>query len=178
MGVNQYHLWFDANGVARTRDQDDLSQRVADVTYTDQDFVLIPITEQADVTIPANQVIARVNDPSRVLFSVKTNDDPDNPLSTVNLGRTITKVIDADTAADQTTLDSIALRTLQQQNVYRKATLQTQPDPRRDAHEVYGLTVPDVYSAELWWCRSWTLELKVGAPMSHAISKSEVLVAS
>lgn len=177
--AGMYSLWFDASGIARTRAYDDLSTRTPDVTYTGEDFVLIPITEEAETTRLANQVVAIVDDPSRApLTSVKTNADPDSPISTVSLGRTITKVIQSD-AADQTTLDAIAENYLRNEaGLYRRATLLTSIDPRREAHEVYELTVDGVYAAERWWARNWRVQLSIGAQHQHTLGKVERVTAS
>lgn len=177
--AGMYSLWFDASGIARTRAYDDLSTRTPDVTYTGDDFVLIPITEEAETTRLANQVVAVVDDPSRaVLTSVKTNADPDSPISTVTLGRTITKVIQSD-AADQTTLDAIAENYLRNEaGLYRRGTLLTSIDPRRDAREVYELTVDGVYTAERWWARNWRVQLTIGTQQQHTLGKVERLAAS
>ena len=177
--AGMYSLWFDASGIARTRAYDDLSTRTPDVTYTGDDFVLIPITEEAETTRLANQVVAVVNDPGQApLSSTKTNADPDSPISTVTLGRTITKVIHAD-AADQATLDAIAENYLRNEaGLYRRGTLLTSIDPRREAREVYELTVDGVYAAERWWARNWRVQLDIGAQQQHTLGKVERVVTS
>lgn len=177
--AGMYSLWFDASGIARTRAYDDLSTRTPDVTYSGDDFVLIPITEEAETTRLANQVVAVVNDPGQApLTSTKTNADPDSPISTVSLGRTITKVVQSD-AADQATLDAIAENYLRTEaGLYRRATLLTSIDPRREAHEVYELTVDGVYVAERWWARNWRVQLDIGAQQQHTLGKVERVVAS
>lgn len=177
--AGMYSLWFDAQGVARARAYDDLSTRTPDVTYTGEDFVLIPITEDSETTRLANQVVAVVDDPSRSpLSSVKTNADPDSPISTISLGRTITKVLNSD-AADQTTLDAIAENYLRNEaGLYRRAAILTSIDPRRDAHEVYELTVDGVYAAERWWARNWVVQLTIETKQKHTLGKVERVVAS
>lgn len=177
--ANMYSLWFDASGIARTRTTDDLSTTTPNVTYTGEDFVLIPIAEEAETTRLANQVVAVVNDPSQApLTSTRTNADPDSPISTVSLGRTITRVLSAE-AADQTTLDAIADNYLRNEaGLYRRATLLTSIDPRRDAHEVYEVTVDGVYTAERWWARNWRVQLDIGAQHMHTLGKVERVVAS
>lgn len=174
-GANMYQLAFDANGVARTRARTEMTSRTPDVVYSGHDFVLIPVEEEAETTRLANRVIAVVDDPSRPpLSSVATNEDPDSPISTVTLGRTITKVIQADAAADQTTLDEIARNYLQREaGLYRRATLVTSIDPRREANEIYEITVDGVYAAERWWARNWAVELVIGAQMRHTLGKVE-----
>lgn len=174
-GCNLYSLWFDASGVARSRAPDALTGRSPDVTYQDTDFVLVPLAEESDTTRFANQVIAVIDDPNRPpLSSVATNSDPGSAISTVNLGRTITKIVRSDRAADQATLDAIALRALRDAaSMYKRATLLTSIDPRRDAHEVYRLNIPGVYAGDSWWVRNWRADLVTGGEMRHALGRVE-----
>lgn len=175
---NMYSLWADPTGVCRTRVREELATRTADVTYTGGDFVLAPIDEEAETQRFANQVVVVTEDPNRgIIRAVATNDDPDSPTSTVRLGRTITKVLRRD-VADQATADAIASSELQQSaSLYRRATILTQPDPRRWAHEVIALEVEGTLPAESWWVRNWSLELRTGAPMRHTIAKVERVAA-
>lgn len=174
-GANMYQLAFDRRGVAVTRTRISMSSRTPDVVYTGDDFILIPIVEEAETTRLANQVVAVVNDPNRPpLSSVATNNDPDSPISVINLGRTITKIIPADAAADQSTLDDIAQSYLESEaGLYRRATLLTSIDPRRDPNEIYEVTADDLYVAEKWWCRNWRVDLTIGGQMSHTLGKVE-----
>ena len=179
-GVNMYSVWFDTEGNALSRTRDDLSDRTPDVTYTSDEFIMAPFEDEQDTTRFANQIVAVVNDPNRaILYSTKTNSDPDNPISTVTLGRTITKVLHPNTIADQTTLNNYALTELQQSAaVYKRSTIQTPIDPRRGAHEVYSLVIDGVAESETWWARNWTFECKVGGTMKHTLGRVHKLVAS
>ena len=180
-GAGMYALWFDVTGVARTRTLDELSARTFDVQYSGETFVLAgDVEEERETSRFANQIIAIIDDPARgVLSSVKTNSDPDSPTSTVSLGRTITRVIAGDRAADQDTLDLLAERELQASaSMFRKVGIATSIDPRRDGHEVYGLDLGAVYEGTTWWCRSWAMELKTGGTMRHQLGEVERVVAS
>ena len=175
---NFYVPWADQTGAIVTRTRDDLATRTPDVTYTGNNFVLIPIAEESETQRFANQIVVVSEDPNvGIISSTATNTDPDSPTSTVTLGRTITKVIRR-TVADQTTADAIAETELGQSgSLYRRATLATQPDPRRWAHEVMALEVTGPYTLDNWWIRNWQLELKNDAIHKHTIAKVEAVVA-
>lgn len=181
-GLNMYSLWFDNKGVARSRERQELSGLTQDVTYSSDEFVMAPLNDEQDTTRFANQIVAVVQDPNRaVLYSVRTNADTNNPISTISLGRTITKTLSPANIADQTTLDSYATRELEEAAaVYKRAVITTPIDPRRQAHEVYRLEIDSVdgYEGENWWARSWSMECKVGGQMRHNIGKVHRLVAT
>jgi len=169
-GINHLSAKPDSTGTFRTRESTDLNTRTPDVTYNDTDFVLIPITEEVETTRFANKVIVT----SGNLVAVATNDDPDSPISTVSLGRTYTRVVTVDAAADQTAIDAIAAQYLRDAaSLYRRATLLTQPDPRREANEVYALSVDGLYVDEKWAAQSWAVDLtpQPKPQMTHTISK-------
>jgi hypothetical protein len=183
-GCGFYSAKADRYGVIRSRPNMDASQRPADVTYTDVTWLTGDIVENIDTTRFANQIIAMRNDPSGgLLVSVATNDDPDSPISTVTLGRTISKPMNFDNAADQTTLDGLALNALRDASyAYRTTDIQTQLDPRREAFEVYALTdALGGYEADLWLARKWSFSLRTQPPtgvMKHTVSKISKLVPS
>lgn len=173
-GINHYLPYADAEGVIRTRESQDLHLRTADVTYRDDEFVLDQQLEEDQADIWINQVVAVVDDPARgVLSAVRTNADPSSPISTVVTGRTLTRVVEADRAADQATLNAIAeqmLRDAAGQLTHAKLT--TSLDPRRGNHEVYDLEVEGVYDGVKWWARNWTMSCVIGGRMTHDISRT------
>ncbi len=179
-GISMYTIWPDARGVFTTRPYDNLNTKTPDVTYLDSDFITTSLEEESETARFANQIIAILDDPARApLSSVKTNDDPDSPTSTVRLGRTISKTLHVEAAADQAALDTWAEHALEAAaSIYRRATLLTQPDPRRGAHEIYLITVGTFTVAEKWWCRSWSLNLRTGRVMKHTIAKVEKVIAT
>ncbi|MCZ7599989.1 MAG: hypothetical protein M5U09_22775 [Gammaproteobacteria bacterium] len=177
--AGMYSLWFDAQGVARARAYDDLSTRTPDVTYTGEDFVLIPITEDSETTRLANQVVAVVDDPSRSpLSSVKTNADPDSPISTISLrthhheGAQLGRGGPDDARRHRGELPA------QRGRVVPASRDTDEHRPRRDAHEVYELTVDGVYAAERWWARNWVVQLTIETKQKHTLGKVERVVAS
>lgn len=182
-GINYYQPWADRDGILRSRQRDDLSQRTPDVTYrggADGDWIVSEPIDQSQADIWVNQVIVVVDDPARAPASaVRTNADPSSPISTVVTGRTFTRVIQADRAADSTTLEAIADDYLRRAaSAYQTATLTTSIDPRRDAHEVYLVDVDDVYDSVKWAVRNWSLDLVTGGRMQHELSRTASVVAS
>lgn len=177
--VNLYQLACDASGVARTRVRDEMSGRTPDVTYSGEDLLLIPIEEEAETTRLANQVIAVVDDPAQPpLSAVVTNNDPSNPISVAALGRVITRVIPVDGAPDAPTIEAIARNYLEREaGLYRRATLLTSIDPRREANEIYEVNADGVYVAERWWAQNWAFELTIGTQMVHTVGKVERITA-
>lgn len=160
--LNYYPLFFDRMGIPTSRPMIDNSQRVPDVAYTDNEWLVADIKETTDTTRFANQIVARVNNPGLApLSAVATNADPASPTSTVTLGRTITQTIDGGTAPDQATLTAIAQQALRiAAGAYRTATISTQIDPRREPHEVYALTDTVAgYEGSAWLADTWKLDV-------------------
>lgn len=175
--ANFYSIRFDARGRAVTRERIPRAQRSPDTSYSSEDMILSPVMTERDTTRFANRIVATMEDPQRTpLRSVATNSDPDSPISTVALGRTITKLVRADGAADQTTLDAIALAELDRASeAYRRMQIQTFFDPRRGAFEVYELDIEGHIDGEKWWARNWLASFEPGAPMVHNLSSVESL---
>lgn len=179
-GVNWYHIWVDATGLFTTAERPtDLSTAAVAVSYltNGQSIVIAPVTEKPDLTRLANKVIASSQNSGLAapLVSVAVNSSPSSPVSTIVLGRTITKWLTNDAAADQATLDAYALSELSQSAaLYNLITLLTSFDPRRDAHEIYQVSVtnPDGSTVILgnYYARNWRVALETGATMQHAIS--------
>lgn len=180
--ANYYALYFDRTGIARTRKIDDLNTRPTDATYGSGDAILIPWKEQGDLTRFANRVVVTLSDPSVApMHATATNSDPDNPVSTVALDRTITKFLQVSGAADQATLNARAFSELQQAAAfYRTADLITIPDPLREPNELYYIDLPDASDGQVWQVRNWQMELRENnaTPMKHTLSRVEKLVAA
>src|SRR5690606_31421430 len=111
-----------------------------DIEYSDSNrFITGQIQQEDDWTRFANQVVLVVSNPSHEPMSaVATNADPDSPVSTVRLGRTITKRIDVDGAPSLQALQERARRELEAaSSMYQRMTLITQVDPRHQPDHVY-----------------------------------------
>jgi len=174
-GAGFYSIWTDTKGVFTSRRLDDLSSRTPDVTYTDEDFIIPPVNEEFETTRFANQVIVIGSDPNwEPVSAVVTNDDPDSSISTVTLGRTITKVMSVDEVADESTAQELAQRELEQSaSLYQRVIINSHPDPRRRAREVYSVTIPGLYEGQKFRVRNWSMDLTSGIPMTHTLSRVE-----
>lgn len=175
-GAGMYIHWFDATGVATTRNLEELAARTPDATYTGNDFVLTPIEDEQDTNRLANRVVVVVTDPDRPgMAGVATNMDPDSPISVPNLGRIISKRLERDSAATQQILNEAAQRELEASaSLYERATLLTPIDPRRDAREVYRLDVDGVYEDSRWWVQGWSVDYEPANPpavMTHNLGR-------
>jgi hypothetical protein len=177
-GIGYYQLYATRTGVLSTREREDLADRSPDVVYTDDDFVLDDVITTGGPNIHYNQIIAVVNDPERApLYSVKTNSDPASVISTVSTGKTFTRQVNVEKAANQAALDKIARQYLREEaNDLRHAKITTSLDPRRENHEVYEIHIEDLEeTSEVWRAQSWRLPLQVGGKMTHEIRKVESL---
>lgn len=168
--INYYPLWFDRTGVARSSPQVDFATYPPTVAYTDSLWLLDSIAEKTDTTHTANVVIGSVNQPAVApISSVKTNADPRSRVSTVRTGKTVTKTVKKP-APSQAMLDAVATQKLLVESWGAlQATITTQIDPRRDAHELYSLTDTAAgYSNDLWAVETW--KFNIGDPsMQHVV---------
>ena len=180
-GIDYYQAWADRFGVIRSREREDLSQRSPDVTYTGEDYVTEESLAEEVPDVHYNRVVALAEDPTRGrMVSIATNADPNSPISTVRTGRVMTRLLAGQRAADQATLDKIARRALRDEaTALVRLAITTVPDPRRDAHEVYSLTVEEAGIEESnWRAQSWRLALEPGGPMKHSLTRTASLVVS
>ena len=177
---NMLPIYAEPIGRLTTREWYSAAEKTPDVSYTGDDMILIPFDVEQDEMV-ANKIIAIAEDPNRAeLYSAKTNSDPSNPVSTVSLGRVITKVIKpSGPIANQATLDAIAQRALEDAAaIHKRATLITSLDPRRNAFEVYQLSIPEMAVDGKWQVKNWSMELKTGGKMKHELSHGERIIAT
>lgn len=173
-GINYYQPWADRAGVLRSGPRQDLATRTPDVLYDGATLVRAdPITEEG-ADIHYTEVIAVVDDPERApITAFVSNDDPMSPVSTVSTGRRFTRVIRVERAVSQGALEAIASEYLRSESYeFVRAEMTTVLDPRRDGHEVYGVTVDGVFGGESYRAQSWTFELRNGGRMVHQLRRT------
>jgi len=177
--------WMEDRGYLVTRLRQSLDEITPTVAYTTDENSMVmpnPATIRTDATRFANKVIVRVNNPDLdvPITGSYTNSNPDSPISTVSLGRTICKVIDSTSIQTQADADAYAQALCEQAaSVYLTGYLYTGLDPSRTIHEAYTLNVYRNGASPLlsgkWWCRGWTMPLKLGGPMKHEIAKVQAV---
>lgn len=125
-----------------------------------------------------NVVVGIVSQPDRApLRSVATNSDPASPLSTVRRGRSIVRVLDAQTvqdAADQATLDALVARYLAETAMqYESIDFATGIMPQHDDADV--VTFDYGAGANRYRETAWEMELKVGGVMKHTARRTVIV---
>ncbi len=177
--INYTSVWFDGNGIMRASARRLLSETAAAVTYetNDESMVLPDVADDWDDTRVANRVVIVCNDPARTTFSSSlTNSNPSSPVSTVALGRTITKVIEDNSLASQADADRRAQIELEQATtIYARRSLSVLLDPRRQPFEAIDVRVSylDEVQENKWWVRNYTSELKTGGTTRFELSRVE-----
>lgn len=153
------------------------------VTYaTDgHSIILDPVSRRFDTGQIANKVIVigeKIDDVT-IKSDPMVNDSPYSPVSTVNRGRTITKVVKEDKITTKEAADVIALDELYKASmVTEEISLPTVPDPRRDCYEVYFVAIrqnEDDVVLNRYLVKSWSLPLGLDQ-MVHQISKVTSLI--
>lgn len=177
--VGMYPIWFDRTGVAVSATMRDLAHSTPSVSYRDGEsgMILGNWSEQGDVTNIANVVVGICDDIKLAtpITSTATNASPLSRISTVNLGRSVERVIRPAGVGDQATLDALVLQELQNASrLTRSASFTTAVDPRRGPHESYRLTVEGFTDGELWAVDGYTQTLvasRGASTMSHKVSQ-------
>jgi len=177
-----YTLWADRQGVLRSQPYFELSTaHPALELFSGEGSVVIDAIEQDGVyDVIANQIIVyKENTQGTPIRVTRTNNDPASPVSTVSLGRIITRVIKDTNIADLATAKAIAKRAIEESSSYtNKLKVTTFPLPARELHEVYELAIYNDLGQPvgfgLWWCDAWELGFTLkSAKMTHNLKRLE-----
>jgi len=173
--INYRSLFFDENGIATAIPYQSPAARASEYTYIDDSLsVIFPEVEQAlDLFGIPNKWTLVLSEPDRsVLTSSYTNSNPSSLTSTVSRGRTISRYLPNQEAADQTTLDALAVRiAFEQSQVFETVTFETAICPYHGDSDVYTLVFSALGINAKYSEVSWEFELKAGAKMKHTIRK-------
>jgi hypothetical protein len=173
--INYRSLFFDEDGIAVAMPYVSPAGRASEYTYIDDSLsVIFPEVEQElDLFGIPNKWTLVVSEPDRsVLTSTYTNSNASSLTSTVSRGRTISKYLPNQEAADQTTLDALALRTaFEASQVFETVSFGTAIMPMHSDLDVFTLTFSALGISAKYSEVSWEFELKAGAQMKHRIRK-------
>ena len=179
-GINYFPAWADRQGRITSRERIAPHLEQPAVVYTteseprmirdgfSQRFLRAQATNTIQVTVSSAALA-----PSSI---EAVNDDPLSSISTVNRGPSVSQV-----AGDRMPSSDVMMATadylVRDAAVRaRTASLNTIPDPRRDAHEFYTVEVPGL-APRLYRCEGWTFDCRPGATMAHRLADaSEVQV--
>lgn len=181
-GAGYYTLWADRYGVLKSVPYFELaSAHPALQLFSGEGSLVIDAVEQEGIyeTLANKVIVYKENTQGSSIRVTRTNNDPASPVSTVTLGRTITRVIKDSNIADTATAQAIARRAIEEAASYtNKLKVTTMPVPDRELHEVYDLALYNADGAPigfgLWWCDSWELGFTLkSAKMVHNLKRLE-----
>lgn len=174
-GINYKTLWFDENGVAVAQPYTAPSQLPASYTYQDDSqSVMYPTVQQSlDLFAQPNEWVLVVSETDRsVMTSTYTNTNSNSPTSTVSRGMTVVKVVTGVTAANQSTLDSMAYKqAYEDSQVYEKTTFQTAIMPFHQDFDVLQINFSALGISDKYSETGWSFDLVAGAQMNHTVQR-------
>lgn len=178
LGINYYPAWASSDGLITSREQLDPFLEATVVDYTTESvprLIRSPFDRIRESGRYVNQAIVTISTPSRApATTVVTNDDSDSVVSTVNKTAVTVLKLTGDRTANAALMAAIGASAVRDAAVKAQAaTLSTHPDPRRDAHEFYTVTIDDREETTRWRAEGWTYECKTGATMTHRIGRAD-----
>ena len=173
--INYTSIWVDANGYFRAGPYVSPADRSAEYEYVDDELSITynGMEEELDLFEVANSWVLVESNPEKTpKVATRVNNDPDNPISTVNLGRTIVDYREIEDVSSQTSLDALADRVkFEASQVFGKVKFKTAIVPFHEYMDVirvrYGpLGIDDKFSET-----DWSITLEAGGEMTHEARK-------
>ncbi len=165
--VNMYNCWATRDGRVTSMPYRSLAATQPSRTYGlgDSGEILGSLRFDRNTDNIRNVVVVVKDDPAgTILRAERVNNSPANPASVVNLGRERARYVYDSSLADQTAVDRLADRLIQELGVYVSAEAQVFPDPLLDIHDVVYLDLaadPGLSSyGGKYWVASQTFGLK------------------
>lgn len=177
-GMNFYPCWADREGKITSRQRINPYLEDVAVTYssTDEPRMIRPVFSRTrERGRYMNRVIVTLKDPARTPASVQvTNDDDDCPVSTVRKEAITSNTVATDRIANAALMTDVASFLLRDAAIKAQVgMLATHPDPRRDAHEFYTVTIETTEVASPWRVEAWDYPCVTGATMQHRIGRND-----
>lgn len=174
-GINYDGIQVDVYGYYNSSSYQLPNQRAPEYTYRDDDeSVTLPgMEEELDLSEVYNQfVVVRTNEQQQPISASYTNDNPNSPVSTVNLGRTKTDYREVQDIADQESLDSYVQRIAHESTkIYGKLQFSTGIIPVHDIDDVLQIEYSRLGITEKYIETEWSFPLQPGGTMSHEVRK-------
>jgi hypothetical protein len=173
--VGYDELWFDEDGVAVVEPYVSPSERAPGYVYEDSEgSVLSSVAEQSlDLfKVPNKWVLFTSNPDQSSLVSTYTNTSPASPTSTVNRSRTISKVVQAQSAADQASLDVMTAQVaFDDSQVYEVLEIATGFMPIHSCNDVLDVRFAGLAVRGRYCEMAWEMVLEPGAAMRHTVQR-------
>jgi len=174
--ISYNDIWFDGNGVAQVTPYVDPNDRTAEFDYsTDATSVMLPDAEQTlDLFGRANSWVFFVSNPDQTPLRVtRVNASVDSPTSTVNRGRTITKMVQVDAAPDLFVLGQIAdQKVLEETLVFETVKFRTGLMPMHENIDMYTFDYTTLAPSGKYFEVSWDMQLNAGTTMNHVARRA------
>lgn len=169
--INYNSLWFDGEGTARAEPYVSPTLADADFIYQTDDLSTILPDAEVDVDyfqVPNRWVLIVSNPDQPPLRAEIINNSPYSPTSTVNRGRTITRVVTNEHAPNQAVLNDIAQRYRDEDaQLFETITFKTGLMPFHENLDVYDFAYFDLSVAGRFMEMAWSFNLEQGAEMEH-----------
>lgn len=173
--MNYTPIWVDADGVYTSYPYVSPSNRASEYTYEDNEISVIynGMEEELDLFSVSNVWVVTQSNPEKTpLVSTRTNNSPDSPTSTVNLGRNIVDFREVEDIADQATLDAYTDRiAFEASQLFGKLKFKTALMPFHEYSDVLQIKYSPLEINDSFSETSWTMELKAGGQMTHEVRK-------
>lgn len=174
-GINYDGIQVDVYGYYNSSSYQLPNQRSPEYEYKDDDeSVTLPgMEEELDMSEVYNQfVVVRTNESQQPITSTYTNDNPESPISTVNLGRTKTDYREVQDIADQESLDGYVQRIAHEATkIYGKLQFETGIMPFHDIDDVLQIEYSGLGITEKYIETEWSFPLQAGGTMSHEVRR-------
>jgi hypothetical protein len=173
--INYTPIWVDANGYFVASQYVSPAERAVDYSYKDDELSVIynGMEEELDLYgVPNVWVVTQSNPEKTPLVSTKTNDNPDSPTSTVNVGRNIVDFREVDDISDQETLDAYVDRiAFEASQVFGKLKFRTALMPFHEYADVIHVKYDALKIDYKFSETAWKMPLKAGAEMEHEVRR-------
>lgn len=172
--INYNPIYADQNGRLVCEPYEDPLFRSPQASYITgaKSIIFSGVKEELDAFNIPNKVVRYLNSADRTtLISEVTNDDPENPLSTIARGRTIVDIASVNDIADQTTLDNYTARVMDGFKAYQRVVLETATMPNHGNMDCIYIVDKELALSGKYIEESWNLNLTLGGHMSHTLRK-------
>lgn len=174
--INYNELYVDVYGCFRVEAYVPYEERKADGSYsTDENSVILPGgSESIDLFNVPNVVVRyRENAEAEYIRAEVVNDNPSSQLSTVRRGRHIVDVAPVYDIADQATLNAYTQRLVAETKLYKTLDIETAIMPHHGVNDCLYIRDKQLDVSGKYIETAWSMQLKVGASMSHTLRKVE-----
>ena len=177
--INYTSVWVDANGYFKSEPYVSPADRSPEYHYVDDELSIMynGMEEELDLFEVANSWVLVESNPEKTpKVAVRINDDPESPVSTVNLGRTIVDFREIQDVSSQASLDSLADRIkTEASQVFGKLKFKTALVPFHEYMDVIRVRYTPLGIDTTFSETSWSMTLEAGGSMEHEARKVVII---